>query len=615
MNSTVGRSVIQKLSSAVANSIAAGEVVERPSAVIKELMENALDAGAKNIIVVIVDAGRTLMQVIDDGSGMSETDMQASVQRHSTSKLSQFADLESLQTFGFRGEALPSVAAVSRLVMTSCLKDNELAIRMKISAGEIDSISPVSAAPGTSISVSHLFYNVPARRKFLKSDSTEFKWIASVFRQFAIAFPAVGFKLTHGKNTMYDLAASTQLERLASLFGDDIAEDMIEINHQRSWLTVKGFITPPSLTLRHKNDQYLFLNRRPITNNRLNHAIYTACEPYFISGGHPIYAVFLEASPERFDINVHPAKKEIKFADESVAYSGLWSAIRSSITGARLSSESVNAIAPGSQKLTEQVAEIANVQSPPHLKPYTPIPRHYSGPARDPLPFPPSRGQSGLTPIADGTGESISPSSDKLTEEGESYSLSKSNDEPEVWQVMNTFIISPLKTGLVFIDQHIAHERILYEKALSAMEKEPFPSQQLLFPSTFSVQPEDVKLIEEILPLIAAMGFSVTAFGPREFRISSVPVGFKIGDEKALLLGILDEYQQITGVQSDPRQNLAAAFSCKAAIKAGQALNEIEMRKLIDDLFQSDDPEFCPHGRPIYHVLSQKEIEKWFKRG
>ncbi len=611
----MGRSAIQKLSSAVANSIAAGEVVERPSAVIKELTENALDSGAKNITVVIVDAGRTLMQVIDDGSGMSEADMQAAVQRHSTSKLSEFADLESLQTFGFRGEALPSIAAVSRFVMTSRLPESDIANCMKISAGDIDSLSPVSAAQGTSISVSHLFYNVPARRKFLKSDSTEFKWIASVFRQFAIAFPAVGFKLIHGKKTLYDLNASSPRERLANMFGDDVAEDLIEIKHERSWLTVKGFISPPSMTMRHRNDQYLFLNRRPIANNRLNHAIYTACEPYFISGGHPIYAVFLEASPERFDINVHPAKKEVKFSDDSVAYNGLWSAIRSSITGARLSTESVNKIAPGSQQHTQQVAERANVESPPHLKPYTPISRSYSGPSRDPLPFPSSRTQGDLSSTTGKTPDTLAPDLDNDKSDPKLQTPSDPTEGPQVWQVMNTFIVSPLKTGLVFIDQHIAHERILYEKALSAMEKEPFPSQQLLFPSTFSVQPEDVKLVEEILPLLGAMGFLIAAFGPKEFRISSVPAGFKIGDEKNLMTSILDEYQQISGVQSDPRKNLAAAFSCKAAIKAGQPLDPLEMRKLIDDLFQSDDPEFCPHGRPIYHVLSQKEIEKWFKRG
>jgi len=607
--------VINKLSSAVANSIAAGEVVERPAAVVKELLENALDSGAKNISVIIVDAGRTLMQVIDDGSGMSEIDLKASVQRHSTSKLTEFADLDSLQTFGFRGEALPSVAAVSRLELISRLADDELGSRLKISAGNIDSCEPVSAPAGTAVSVSHLFYNVPARRKFLKSDSTEFKWIATVFRQFALAFPEIGFKLIHGGKTLYDFNASSPRARIANMFGDDMAEDMIEIDHQRSWLRVRGFITPPSLTVRNKNDQYLYLNRRPIWNNRLNHAIYTACEPYFIAGGHPIFTVFLEASPERFDINVHPAKKEVKFSDDTVAYSGLWSAIRSSITSARLPEESKTAIAPSSQRPPGQQAEQANVQAPPHLKPYLPIPRHYSSPARDALPFPSNRTDRGMAPNYREAATAINaPSSAESTQSSTEYLQEESREEPEVWQVMNTFIVSPLKTGLVFIDQHIAHERILYEQALAAMEKAPLTSQQLLFPSTFSVRPEDVKLVEECLPLLSAMGFVVEAFGPKEFRINAVPAGLKIGDEKDMLTGILDEYQQSVGVQSDPRQTLAAAFSCRAAIKAGQALNTKEMRQLIDDLFQTEDPEFCPHGRPIYHVLSQKEIEKWFKR-
>jgi len=618
------KSKVLVLPQAVANRIAAGEVVERPAAVVKELIENSIDAGATKITVVIQDAGRTLMRVVDDGSGMNEADLKTALGRHATSKLQRFEDLESLDTFGFRGEALPAVAGVSRLEIVSRLHDAEVGTQLKISGGTIDRCDPISTSPGTSISVSALFYNVPARRKFLKSDATEFKWIAIVFRQFALSFPGISFELYRGKNKIYDLQASSAIKRIAEMFGDDIAEELIEVNLNRDWIKVTGFISPPSLTQRNRDSQYLFLNRRPITSPTLYHSIYQSCEPYFVSGGHPLYIISIETSPERFDINVHPAKKQVKFADESGVRSAVWSAVRNAITGARtpeeLAPERPVAKDSGSSQENETGnGTLAPIKTPAHLKAYTPIPRQYNAPRAPILPFPVAdRSEKPQEELSFTTPQDSMSSPDSLRrgiEFDHEYDHGSSQQEsPRIWQAFDTYLISPLKTGLAFIDQHIAHERILYERALSAMDKVPWDSQQILFPVTISVASEDVDLILEAIPLFEAMGFAIEQFGPVDFRVMAVPAGVRISDESEMVLGIFDEYCKGISDDKDPRKLLAASFACHAAIKANQPLKPAEMQRLIEDLFRTEDPEFCPHGRPIYHVLSRKEIDKWFKR-
>lgn len=608
---------IMPLSQAVANRIAAGEVVERPAAVVKELVENSIDAGADHIKIIIRDSGRTLIQIVDNGFGMSEEDLKIAIGRHATSKLTQFEDLESLTTFGFRGEAIPSIAAVSRLEVTSRTSDSDIGTRLKITGGEIESCEPTSTSIGTTISVSHLFFNVPARRKFLRTDSTEFKWIAATFKQFALAFPGISWELYRGNDQMYELPACSYRERISGLFGDDIAEEMIEIEHEREWLKVTGFISPPSITQRNKDSQFLFINKRPIQHGLLNHGIYAAIEPYFVSGGHPIYIMLLEASPDHFDINVHPTKKQVKFVDESKARSIVWSAVRNAVTNRRVPDEFSNEDRTSSghtppRNVNDKVEEVP-IKAPPHLKPYTPIPRQYKAPAKAPtLPFPENRER-----FKDES--SIDPSSifDELpkSESKQIELYDKGTEEmPQIWQAFDTFLISPVKSGLAFIDQHIAHERILYEKALTAMEKTPWDSQNILFPVTITVEHENVDLIEMILPLLQSMGFTIERFGPRDFRVLSVPAGIRISDEHEMVMGIFEEMCQDGSLESDPRKKLAASFACKAAIKAGQTLKPKEMQRLIEELFQTEDPEFCPHGRPIYHVLNRRDIEKWFKR-
>ena len=598
------------LSQSVADRIAAGEVVERPSAVVKELIENALDASADRITIVIKDAGRTLIKVVDNGFGMTGSNLAAAVGRHSTSKLTRFEDLESLSTFGFRGEALPSIAAVSRLTIQSRARGEDVGTELMIAGGKVERCEPAACPEGTSFSVEHLFYNVPARRKFLRSDATEFKWITTVFKHFALAFPEITWELFRNDECLYKLNATDGRGRLAGIFGDDIAEESIKIDDTRGWMKVNGWVTPGSLAQRTTSDQYLFVNKRPINSPRLNKAIYTACEPYYTSGGHPIYVIFIESSPTWFDINVHPAKKEVKFADEKSAFSSLWSAVRGAISSARTPREfSEKAIAKATSVSDMKASERSPVDAPAHLTPFIPVPRQHRAPRGPLLPFPPDRTKAG---------DSVTSSSVHTPEAPDLISsateVHTGPEGPIIWQVFETYLVSPLRTGLVFIDQHVAHERILYERALKAIEQAPWSSQQLLFPVTFSVSPEDVPLVEECLPLLRSMGFAVEETGLREFEIQAVPSGIQISSEREMMLGIIAEYKDTAMTDIDPRHRLAAAFACRGAVKAGQPLESEQMQRLIDELFQTEDPEFCPHGRPIYHVISRREIEKWFKR-
>lgn len=630
---------IETLPQVVADRIAAGEVVERPAAVAKELIENALDSGATHVTLIVTDAGRTMIRVIDDGAGMTPSDLVAAIGRHATSKLRRFEDLEVLTTFGFRGEALPSITAVSRLEITSRARGEEIGARLKVNGGVVETCEPAACPEGTSVSVSHLFHNVPARRKFLRSDATEFKWIAQVFRAFALAFPEIAFDFYKDDERLEHLEGSDARTRFGAMFGDDVAEEAVRIDHESGNFRIRGFITSRPMASR-SADQFLFVNRRPVVSARLARAVLNGVEPYYTSGGSPVYMVDIAAPPDRFDINVHPAKKEVKFADENGVFGALWSAVRRAV-GAALVPDNANIItddgsitrsdvkdgprrrgeagrrdytaahpAPSLSTPSATSSERIPVPAPAHLTPFTSIPRQHLAPRRDPLPFPHNDRPDG--PVGEALLSSShpepAPAGDISTPEP------RPGEGPVIFQIFDTYLVSPLTTGLVFIDQHVAHERVLYERALAALERMPWTSQQLLFPSSFTVAVEQAPFVEELLPLLRAMGFEVEPFGPREFRILAVPAGVNITSERAILIGIVDEMVEGRTSNADPRQRLAAAFACRGAVKANTPLEPEQRRRLIDDLFQTEDPEFCPHGRPIYHVLPLREIEKWFKR-
>jgi len=611
------RRPIRTLPSYIADRIKAGEVVERPAAVVKELMENALDADAHKVTVIITDAGRTLIQVIDDGYGMTPADMLLAIQRYATSKLTRYEDLDTLATYGFRGEALPSIAAVSRLEMVSCLREGSVGSRLKVDGGTIGTPEPAATPPGTSISVSHLFYNVPARRKFLRSDSSEFSHIVAVFRNFALAFPQINFELVKNGESLYSLPATNNpRERIGKLVGDDIAEEMIELDFEGEWMHVTGWITPPALAQKSKNDQYLFLNNRPISNYQTTKAIYNACTPYMLSGGHPIYVIFMQSAPDRFDINVHPAKKEVKFDDDKGAFNAVWNAVRRGMSSVQQTVRAETTVGGVSQQppVVESRKPAGGEQQPSRhipemqvrINPTAPlffVPREHNAVAGGGLPFP--KDSSSVADMA-----KVVPFDPEPVSELREMTV----EQPVLWQMFSTYIVSPLKNGVVFFDQHVAHERILFEQALNAMDESPWNSQSLLFPVEISFSEKEFPVFEEIFPNMRAMGFELRPIQARQWEIIGVPTTIRISDEREIVLEIIAEYRENQTARKDPRHRLAASFACKGAVKAGQKLSYEEMLSLIENLFRTRDPEFCPHGRPIYHILSEREVEKWFLR-
>ena len=584
--SAAGRN-IATLPQAVADRIAAGEVVERPAAVAKELIENSLDAGADRITIVVKDAGRTLIRVVDNGSGMTSAELTTAIGRHATSKLRRIEDLETLTTFGFRGEALPSIAAVSRLEIVSRSHNDDVGTLLKVAGGHVEKCDPTAAQPGSSVSVSHLFYNVPARRKFLRSDTTEFKWIATTFRRFAIAFPDVAWEFYRDDELIYQLPSCEPRERMAGLLGDDVAEDLVEIDYERGWLKVSGFISPPSLTQRHNFDQFLFLNRRPITSARLNRAVYNACEPHLVAGGHPIYCVQLQASPDRFDINVHPAKTEVRFQREYEVFSFVKRAVRRA-----LGIESVINFQPRRSSYPHTVSHFPGRQIPITVDQYGAL-------FEKPADFQ-TAGNTVSMPLNTNDIADTAPEDHYI---------------PRVlFQLHNKYIVAQIKSGLALIDQHAAHERILFEKALNALAAGKANSQGLLIPLQLEISAGEEDLLEELLPHLLKMGFEIKPFGPRTYLIEAVPAGIKISDEQQLVQEMLDFYKETDGKWVDTAEKAAAAFACNAAIKTGHELSPDEMVTLIEALFRTGTPFACPHGRPTYIRMELSELDRRFGR-
>ncbi|MFN3820847.1 MAG: DNA mismatch repair endonuclease MutL [bacterium] len=602
----------------IVERIAAGEVVERPAAVVKELVENSLDAGATWISVIIQDAGRSLIKVVDNGIGMTPEEMRMALARHATSKIRTFEDLEHLQTYGFRGEALPSIGAVSRMELVSRAQGSDLGFKLRVEGGVIVGEEPGFFPVGTSVAVSHLFYNVPARRKFLRSDATEFKWIALIFKHFALIYPQWGFELYRDGEILYRLAPGNREDRLREFYGEDIVEEMIPVQHRVGPFEVEGYLGVIESGKQLMKESFLFVNRRPVSHPRLAKAIQNGVESYLPSGASLLYVLNFSCPPDRCDINVHPAKREVKFADEQGAYTAMWSAVREAIDRRRrpdgLISHSPSAMPvrmPSSRRGTPMAtgrrvttsSERIPIRSPEHLVPYSPVPLAHKGPLIS-LPF------ASLPPSVASTTSLGHPFPDESLQEP---LIRSPVTLPLVFQIFDTYLVSYISSGLVFIDQHVAHERVLYERALGALENEPWARQHLLFPVEFTIAPEDKAILTELIPLFLAMGMELE-LGERWGRLLSLPAGLQVDNERQLLEGILQEIRQGYKTGADPRHQLAAAFACHSAIKAGLPLMLEERVQLIDELFRTAEPYVCPHGRPIVHILEKREIDKWFKR-
>ena len=615
---------IKILPNNVANKIAAGEVVQRPASVVKELMENSLDAGAKNIEVFIKRAGKVLIQVSDDGEGMSEEDALLSVRRHATSKISDIDDLTNIRSYGFRGEALSSIAAVSVFELKTERYDDEIGTLIRIDEEGQIKTEKGSFPKGTSVAVKNLFFNTPARRHFLKSNATELKHIVDVFKKEALTHPEVAFKLFNDDDLLFDFRAGTLEERMSSIFADNILDGVLEVHEKTEFIDLTGFVAKPSYLSRARGEQYLFINKRYVVSKTINHAVFTAYENILEKGDYPFFVLFLKIDPSKVDVNVHPSKLEVKFDDENSIYSFVHAVVKKTIgsydlvpsmtfgnetpEGEKLSFNNYNKVRR--EDFTDRPAFVEKkreVETPAFSD--EEIDELFGSINREINSVAPAGTES--HPFEKARTTEVYHSAPETDSEGEEVG----SGSGFIVSLHNKYILAQIKSGLMIIDQHVAHERILYEKALKSLESDMPFSQQLLFPQKVKLDPADYELLKEILPHLNRLGFEIKFKSNFGIEITGVPSEVKVGTEIRTLNEILDEYRKNEREENlDIVHNVAASYSCKTAIKAGDKLNESEMRILVDQLFATSMPYVCPHGRPIVIKIPLKEFDRRFGR-
>lgn len=568
-------SKIHILSESLMKRIAAGEVIERPASVLKELLENSIDAGADQIQIIIKGAGSDLIQIVDNGEGMTEEDVKISCERHATSKLSVAADLDAIMTMGFRGEALASISSVSRLTITTKTENDTEGTEVYWEDSEIKNVTKTAFNRGTSIKVQDLFYNVPARRKFMRSPSTELRHLMNGFRRIAMAYSEIQFSVVIDDAKAFELPQTDDpYKRMQDILSQDRTLNMISFEKEMGDFSINGYISRPGSGSKTRNEQFLFLNHRYIVDRTLTHAILSAYGTRLGRDEYASYVIFIQMDPHLFDVNVHPSKMEVRFSNERFLHDILYRTIKDALN-------------------TPNVV--------PELKLI-----HGKKPEQQ---FRPQSSQ-------DSTYNQMTLDVQKpIIEESptENY-ISYNKEMPVFWQIHNKYILSPIKSGLTIIDQHAAHERILFEKAIDSKIHHENPSQALLFPQTVELSPDDFRILSEILPYLEKIGFSINEFGKNTVVVDAVPVEIKTSEVRELLLEIMDEYQQESHKQEDIWHAVAASFACKAAVKTGDKLSAPEMSALIDQLFSTREPYFCPHGRPVVVNLTLDELDKRFGR-
>jgi len=586
-------SIIKILSDHVINRIAAGEVVERPASVVKELIENSIDAGATEIFIDIEEAGRRLIRITDNGSGMSKEDARTAFMRHATSKIADDADLESIRTMGFRGEALSSIASVSHVRLVSAMKDATSGALIEIEGGIVKAISEAAAPQGTTLEIGHLFYNTPARRKFLKSPATEFSHILTTVSRQVMAHPAIRFRLTHNKKSVLDLPPSLSIkERVFQLSGGAIAEDLIEFSGGRDSVHVHGLIGRPGSTRADKTYQDFFVNRRAVKNPSLTHALYSAYGDMLMRDRHPVAFIFIEIDPALVDVNVHPAKAEVRFRNQSQLHDLVRDVIREALRGMNASSATTHA--DGIREAVSDYLQSAECGVRNAEWRNTTSRSAAVGQNRE-MEFSPF-------PVSDAFHSELRTPNSALLH--------------PLAQIHDSFIIAQSREGMAIIDQHAAHERVLFEKLQNQYGAGRVPVQDLLVPDQVELGPAQSVVLAAYLPELSKLGFLVEDFGNNTFVIKAVPVLLVGADYRQLLLDILDEVNihGKSGKMEKVRDEMLSVMACHPAIKVHRHLDQQEMEQLLADLFKCRMPHTCPHGRPTVVRFSMAEIMRMFKR-
>ena len=595
---------IHYLESSLVDQIAAGEVIDRPASVLKELIENSLDSGADNIEVHVIKGGHELIQVSDNGCGMRQEDLKLAFMRHATSKIKYLEDLNSITTLGFRGEALPSIASVSMFTALSSEKDSN-GYEIKINGSEEKSFKLSSGLSGTTCKVQNLFYNTPARRKFLKKPETEQSVINSMMRRFMLSRPEVAFKMISNNKIVYDVPAQNLSERINSIYGSAFKNGILPVEFKKDPYIVTGFTGNLSLVKKRPGEQYIFLNGRFIKNRLLNSAIFSAYQSLIQRGEFPFFVMFLEMPPDLFDVNVHPAKLEVRFVNEWQIYH----VIKTSITTV----------------LQDILKVIPDYKTYQHFPEYTPnqtgslnLEKAPSSSITQFEQAPHKRLDTDVADLFDKKNEAqLQDAHFRMESTLDAIKVHNEDLHPvsdHIWQIHRKYLITEIKSGLIIIDQHVAHERVLFEEAKKAIEGQGFPSQTVLFPQTLKLQPEEYDSLLEITHYLNKIGFRFREFGENTVIIDEIPPDINWGNEGQIIREILDQYISVKNINPSFIDQIAAIYACKSAIKAGDQLKPEERIHLIDRLFSTDHPYYCPHGRPIIINLSINELDQRFER-
>lgn len=640
---------IQILPDFIANQIAAGEVVQRPESVVKELVENALDAGATSVVVLVRGAGKQLIHVIDNGKGMGKPDLLLACKRHATSKIRTTEDLQHIMTLGFRGEALASIASVAQVEIRTRRQQDEAGWKLLSQPLAEPTLEPCSVDQGTQVLVKNLFYNVPARRKFLRTDATEFRHISDTMLRFAIGRPDIRFVFYDDDTLVYDVHPSDLRTRVTSVLGERFSEALLPAQAENDIIKVTGFIGQPSFAQKTKADQFLFMNGRTIASRQLSHAVFSSYEHLLESGEYPPYILFLELDAERVDVNVHPQKHEVKFDDDKVVYNILKQAATEALRAHDLTPQM-----QFRQQLTSSPFE-RMAFSDPSKPTETALVNRLTG---EILPdVSPRIGGGGASSVPREQGEALPMRSfdDKPTftkremtayealfggqqtpfqqpqqrvQPQQQVQFPEQQRLPDMpsqqgqyagakffWQLHRKYILTQTDKGIAIIDQHVAHERILYERALKAINESLPYSQTLLFPVEMEINTSERTLLKELEKELHTLGFHYTLRDDNKVELTAIPVDVKTGQEESSLREIVEQYREYEQVRNtDARDNLAASFACRASIKTGDTLSIPEMRQLVEDLYATSLPYVCPHGRPVVIEFPLQELDRRFGR-
>lgn len=616
--------IIQLLPDAVANQIAAGEVVQRPASAVKELVENAIDAGADKIQLILKDAGKALIQVIDNGCGMSLTDARMCFERHATSKIKKAEDLFAIRTMGFRGEAMASIAAIAQVELKTRRHEDELGSCILIEGSEVLSQEACSANTGTSICIKNLFYNTPARRNFLKSNPVEMRHIIDEFQRVALANPQIFFSLHHDGQEVYHLPASQLKQRIVHLFGNNYNQRLVPVEEDTSIIKLHGFVGKPEFARKTRGEQFFFVNNRFIKDAYLNHAVFTAYQELLPDECYPMYVLFIDIDPSKIDINVHPTKTEIKYQDEKSIYAIIRSAVKRSLgrynITPSLDFDQENSIEHLITPKPFEEIVAPSIAFNPDFNPFAaekkierelPPAFRTSGEYRSsPIP----KNWDTLYEISKREPSIQHKMHEEVNIEVDEQEVTKSS-ERQLFQIHNRFILSQIKSGFMLISQQAAHERVLYERFLQQLQSHSGVSQQSLFPQSVTLNSSDFVLLKELLPDVRALGFDIREFGKNTVVVEGIPADLNNVGEEQLLEQLLEGFKNNLAIlKLDKRDNLARSLARNAAIKSGTKMSLEEMNLLIDQLFACQMPNLALNGKPVISTFTLTELIERFEK-